>query len=237
MTLKIWLSFHEMNEFNFEVPHPSEVALLQKSLREKIVLSPKFDSVSLVAGADVSFSKEYPDRFFAAFVVLTFPDMEVLEKSFAVVESKFPYIPGFLSFREIPALIEAYKKLKNTPDVIIVDGHGIAHPRGMGIAAHLGLVLERPTIGCAKKKLVGAFEMPDEEVGSISPITYKGEKIGYALRSKKKVKPIFISPGHFMDFESSLEIIEKCFRGYKLPEPTRQAHLYANEVRRGYAVP
>ncbi len=208
----------------------SEAVEIQRELRDRLILRTQKIDVKMVAGADVSYSKG-SNIFFSSVVVLEMPGMNILEEATAKMKVDFPYIPGLLSFREAPVLIKALEKVKNTPDVIIFDGHGISHPRGMGLASHMGLILDLPSIGCAKKKLVGNYDPVGSEVGDYTPITFKGDVLGAVLRTKKNVKPVFVSPGHKMDVPSAVEIVLKTCRGYKLPEPTRQAHLSVNRVR------
>ena len=208
----------------------SEAVKVQKELKDQLVLkAPKMD-LRLVAGADVSYSKG-SNVFFSSVLVLEMSSMNIVEESAAKGRVDFPYIPGLLSFREAPVLIKAFEGVKNTPDVIIFDGQGIAHPRGIGLASHMGLILDCPSIGCAKKILVGDYEPVGNEVGDHMSILYKGNAVGAALRTRKNVKPVFISPGHKMDIPSAVEIVMKTCRGYKLPEPTRQAHLSVNRFR------
>ncbi len=208
----------------------SEAVEIQRELQDRLILKmPKID-FKLVAGADVSYSKG-SNIFFSSVVVLEMPGMNILEEATAKAKVDFPYIPGLLSFREAPVLIKAFEKVKNIPDVIIFDGHGISHPRGMGLASHMGLILDLPSIGCAKKKLVGNYDPVGSEVGDHTPIMFKSDAVGAVLRTKKNVKPVFVSPGHKMDVPSAVEIVLKTCRGYKLPEPTRQAHLSVNRVR------
>ena len=208
----------------------SEAVKVQQELRDRLILETPEINLRLVAGADVSYSKG-SNEFFASVVVLEMPDMSIVEESTAKGQVDFPYIPGLLSFREAPVLIKALEGVKNTPDVIIFDGHGISHPRGMGLASHMGLILDLPSIGCAKKILVGKHEPVGNEVGDHEPIVYKDNTVGAALRTKLNVKPVFVSPGHRMDIPSAVEIVLKACRGYKLPEPTRQAHLSVNRFR------
>ncbi len=212
---------------------PKEAIELQKSLKAKIRLEPLKKQPKLIGGADVSMNLFSTDGF-AGFVTLDLRSLE--EVSHAVVKNRinFPYIPGLLSFREIPMLLLAWEKLKIKPDVIIVDGVGIAHPRRMGIATHLGLILGVPTIGCSKKLLTGICKEPENTPGSISYIHDKynsKEILGVALRSKKNVKPIFISPGHLINLEDSVELARKCMLRHRLPEPTRIAHNTVNRYR------
>ena len=203
---------------------------IQRELRERLILKAPEMTIKLVAGADVSYSKG-SDVFFSSVVVLEMPRMNVVEEVTAEGKVDFPYIPGLLSFREAPILIKAFEKVRNTPDVIIFDGQGIAHPRGLGLASHMGLVLDLPSTGCAKKILVGTHDPVGSEVGDYTPLVYKSNVIGAALRTRRNVKPVFISPGHKMDISSAVEIAIKTGGGYKLPEPTRQAHLSVNRVR------
>ena len=208
----------------------SEAIKIQQELRDQLVLeAPKID-LKLVAGADVSYSKG-ADVFFSSVIVLEMPGMNIIEEATAEGNVNFPYIPGLLSFREAPVLIKAFEKVKTIPDAIIFDGQGIAHPRGVGLASHMGLVLDLPSIGCAKKNLVGSYKPVGGEVGDHTPIEFRGDVVGAALRTKSNVKPVFVSPGHKMDIPSAIEIVMKTCRGYKLPEPTRQAHLLVNRAR------
>jgi deoxyribonuclease V len=218
---------------------PKEAIEIQKKLRESVVVGPFLDGiekVKYIAGADVSMNM-FSNTIYAGFVVMTYPGLEVVDESVVKTVTKFPYIPGLLSFREIPALLMAWKKLHTKPDLIVVDGVGIAHPRRIGIASHLGVVLDIPTIGSSKSVLVGEYDEPGIEAGSISymhdpksPLSKK-EVIGIAYRSKKKVKPIFVSPGHQITLEESLKIISNCIRKHRLPEPIRFAHDTMNRHR------
>ena len=210
---------------------PQQAVELQRELREQIRLEPLSAPPHRIGGADISFNL-YSDVFYAAIVILDYTSLEVLETAYHTETVTFPYIPGLLSFREIPTLLKAWAKLKQKPDVTIVDGHGIAHPRRMGIATHFGLVTGSPTLGCAKKILTGKVGPLAEEPGSISKIEDHGELLGYALRSRKRSNPVYISPGHLLDQEGALDIARHCLRGYKLPEPTRLAHQTVNAFRR-----
>ncbi|THH42070.1 deoxyribonuclease V [Neolewinella litorea] len=210
---------------------PTEAVKMQRELRDRIVLQPLEMPVRRIAGADISFNM-YSDVFFAAIVVLDYTTLEVIESAYFTETVSFPYVPGLLSFREIPTLLKAWQQLKEKPDVTMVDGHGIAHPRRMGIATHFGLATGSPTLGCAKKILSGHFTPPAQEAGSTSPILDKEEVIGYALRSKARTNPLFISPGHLLDLEGALAIARHCLGKYKLPEPTRLAHQMVNAYRR-----
>jgi deoxyribonuclease V len=213
---------------------PKEAIALQRELREQVRLVPLKEMPTIVGGCDVSMNR-FAKEGYAGFVTLKFDTMEMIDH--AVVEDTIPmpYIPGLLSFREIPMLLKAWEKLKTKPEVLLVDGVGIAHPRRLGIATHLGLVLDIPTIGCGKSVLYGRYEEPDTRAGSLSymhdPKT--GEVIGAALRTKDKVKPMFISPGHLITLEDSLAIVRACIKKHRLPEPTRYAHLTVNKYRTG----
>jgi deoxyribonuclease V len=215
---------------------PREAIELQKRLRERVRVEPLRKKIETVAGADISFNKFDP-VVYAGVVVLRLPSLEVVEEVGVVSETKFPYVPGLLSFRESPSVLEAWAKLKTEPDAVMFDGQGIAHPRRVGIASHVGLIVKRPTFGCAKSVLVGKFEEPGEERGSWTPLVDKGETIGAALRTKTRVQPIFVSPGHLIDLEGAIELTLRCDGGYRQPEPTRRAHLLVNALRRGEREP
>jgi len=208
-----------------------ELKFLQKNLAKKIKLQPLKKFPRLVGGADVSYLPAC-DLALGAVVVFDLKKDCFIEETFAEEKVRFPYIPGFLSFREVPVLKKAILSLKNMPEVILVDGQGILHPRGLGLASHLGLETGIPTIGVAKKPLVGEFELPAEEMGSTAPIYLNGEIRGVVLRSRKGVKPVYISPGHLIDLSWALKVVKKCLSGYRLPEPLRQAHLLSQRVRR-----
>lgn len=215
---------------------PREAVELQKSLRASVRVEPLKKRVETIAGADISFNKFDP-TIYAGIVVLRLPSLEVVEEVGIVSETKFPYVPGLLSFRESPSVLEAWAKLKTEPDAVMFDGQGIAHPRRVGIASHVGLIINRPTLGCAKSVLVGRFEEPGEERGSWSPMIDKGETIGAALRTKTRVQPIYVSPGHLIDLAGAIELTLRCDGGYRQPEPTRRAHLLVNALRRGERAP
>ena len=211
---------------------PAQAVALQKELRSQLELRPLEAPPRLVAGADLSFDKG-SDTVWAGIVVLSFPDLKIVEERGLQMQARFPYVPGLLSFREAPALLEVWEKLENRPDVLVLDGQGTAHPRGFGLACHLGLWLQIPTIGCAKTLLCGHFETPDEARGARSPLLYKGEQIGAVLRTKTRVSPVYVSPGDRIDLDGAVETLLKCNGGYRIPEPTRRAHLFVNRLRRG----
>ena len=172
------------------------------------------------------------DRVWAGAVVCSYPDLVVMEEAWVEGKSTFPYIPGFLSFREIPVLLEALNRLKTRPDVILCDGQGTAHPRRMGLASHLGLLLDRSTIGCAKSRLVGEFSNLKPGKGSFSFLYHKGRVIGAAARTRAGVKPVFVSPGNRITLEESLEIVFYCSPKYRIPEPLRRAHNLVIRIRK-----
>jgi deoxyribonuclease V len=215
---------------------PREAIALQKSLRERVTLRPLEREIETVAGADISFNK-YEPTLYAGIVVLRLPSLEVVEEVGVVSETRFPYVPGLLSFRESPPVLEAWSKLKTEPDAVMFDGQGIAHPRRVGIASHVGLIIERPTLGCAKSVLVGKYEEPPPERGAWTPLVDKGETVGAAVRTKDRVHPIYVSPGHLIDLAGAIELTLKCNGGYRQPEPTRRAHLLVNALRRGEREP
>jgi deoxyribonuclease V len=207
---------------------PEEAVALQKELRSQIISdrSLDLDAIGLVAGVDVSVKN---DQSQAAVVVATYPDFRVVETVRAQQPTPFPYIPGLLSFREGPVLEEAFARLGTEPDVFLFDGMGIAHPRRCGIACHLGLWLERPTVGCGKTLLSGRYRDLGDEKGSAAPLVHGGETIGVALRTRAGTNPMFISPGHLADIASAAELVLRCAPKYRLPEPIRLAHQAAGQ--------
>lgn len=210
---------------------PKEAIEIQKELLSQIKIVPFRKKIRYIAGCDVS-ANMFSNTIHAGFVVLSYADLTLVDHSVVQEETKFPYIPGLLSFREIPALMNAWEKLKTKPDLIVVDGQGIAHPRRLGIATHLGIALNMPTIGCAKSILTGVFTEPTK-AGDASPLIdpKTSEQIGFAFKSKARSYPLIISPGHKITIEESLKITRSCVRGYRLPEPTRIAHNTMNHYR------
>lgn len=211
---------------------PGEAVRLQEALRERVLLAGDPGEISLVAGADASYARG-SDTIHAVVVALRYPDLAVVERVSASAVTQFPYIPGLLTFREGPALLEAFRRLRSEPEVIFFDGQGIAHPRGLGIASHMGVLLDRPTVGVAKSLLTGTAAEPGPGRGSTAPILRDTETIGMAVRTKERTKPVYVSVGHRIALARAVALVLATTRGYRLPEPTRQAHLFANEVRRG----
>jgi deoxyribonuclease V len=207
-----------------------EAVKLQIELRSLLTLECDRERFNTVAGIDVAFDSNQ-NKAFAAIVVLESATLRTIEIATAITEIKFPYIPGLLSFREAPTIIEAWKTLKTRPDCIICDAHGIAHPRGFSITCHLGMIFDVPAIGCAKSLLVGAYEPPAETKGSRAPLMYKGKQVGAVLRTKDKVAPVFVSPGYKIDLDKSIEVVLKSCTKYRLPEPTRLADMYAGKLK------
>ena len=208
----------------------SQARQLQLELSGRIALTAIRGKPKTVAGMDCAFSKDMK-RICAAVLVFRFPEMEVIEKQSAAMEVTFAYVPGLLSFREGPVCVRAAEKLEITPDVFLVDGQGIAHPRGLGLASHLGLFFNKPTIGCAKSRLTGKHEEPEKEKGSSSELTYKGKTIGSVLRTRTNVKPLFVSAGHKCTLNDAIDITLACTTKYRLPEPTRLAHQEVTKMK------
>ena len=197
---------------------------LQNKLASKIILKKYTTPINYYAGIDVAFTKKYT----VAAIVILDKNLNVCEVYKDIKKTTFPYIPGLLSFREFPAIYGAFKKLKINPDIFIIDGQGIAHPRGLGIASHIGVVLNVVTIGCAKNKLYGNYNDPDNKKFSFNYLfNEKNSPIGLVVRTREHIKPVFISPGNNIDLDSCLNIIRQCTIKYRLPEPIRFAHYYA----------
>ena len=212
---------------------PAEAVEIQKNLRENIITENEFGEVRYIAGADISCNRSSPLGY-AVVVVMRFPDLEIVEEKWVKGEITFPYIPGLLAFREAPILLKAFEKLTIEPALIIFDGQGIAHPRGMGIASHLGIILNKPTIGCAKSKLFGTYNEPGKNEGDFSYLySPQGADnvIGAVVRTKSNTKPVFVSIGHKIDLQTAIKFILECRRGYRIPEPTRLAHILVNRLR------
>ncbi len=214
---------------HFTIP---EATALQQEMRKNIRLESSFSGIHTIGGADISFNKDSTEVY-AGIVVLTYPGMMPIGRALFRGETTFPYVPGYLAFREIPSLQRAWELFPSKPDVMVLDGQGILHPRRMGIAAHFGVLNNWPAIGCAKTMLHGTHYEPGPERFSTSPIASKDELLGYALRTKAKTAPVYISPGNLVSVEDSLDIMKNCVRQYRIPEPTRLAHETVNLFRLG----
>lgn len=209
---------------------PSDAIALQQQLRSLVRLTPLTREPETIGGADVSFNR-FSDTVYTGVVVLRLSDLVVIDSASMRGTATFPYISGLLSFREIPTLLEAWEKLQTKPDVLMLDGQGIAHPRRFGIACHTGVLLEIPTIGCAKSLLTGRYKELSEEAGSQAPLLDRSEQVGVAVRTKRRVNPVFVSPGHLIDQAGAVDLVLRSTSRYRQPEPTRQAHLLVNRLR------
>jgi deoxyribonuclease V len=207
-----------------------EAIALQKTLAAQVRIQPLPTELKIIGAADISYCR-HTDLLIAVIVSLGWPGLDLIESVHYACRVAFPYVPGLLSFREVPPLIEAYRKIRQKPDVLLCDGQGIAHPRKIGLAAHLGLCLGIPTVGCAKSRLCGDHEGLTLRKGSSKPLLVNGEQAGLVFCSRDGVKPIYISPGHLSDIASSERLISRCLRRYRIPEPLRLAHLEANRRR------
>jgi deoxyribonuclease V len=211
---------------------PSEARRLQEELAPRVVTGPSLDlsGVRHVAGADVS---TQGDTAYATVVVLEFPGLSPVEVQGFETPLRFPYVPGLLSFREVPSLAGALREVETGVDALILDAQGLAHPRRMGLASHLGIFLDVPTVGCAKSRLVGSYEELGREKGSAEDLVHRGETVGRILRTREGVSPVYVSVGNGIDLGSAVDLVLACCTRYRLPESTRQAHNAANRLRRG----
>ena len=211
---------------------PKEAVQLQRELAGKIVIGGQPGQMDIIAGIDISMQL-FGKTGYAGVIVFSHPKLDIIEEAFACGPIPFPYVPGLLTFREGPLIEEAMTKLKTRPDLLIFDGQGIAHPRHMGIAAHMGLKLNIPSIGCAKSRLFGQYSEPAPTRGSSTPLTDgEGRQIGVVLRTRDNVKPVFVSPGHMVGIEESACIIMSCTGKYRIPIPTREAHIRVGAYRK-----
>ena len=211
----------------------ADAVALQSTLAPRVDTSAPVDHFELIAGCDIAYHLTEP-KLFAAVVVLKASDLSVVEEVTVTREVTFPYVPGLLSFREIPALLAAFADLRHAPDIAMLDGQGIAHPRRFGLACHLGLWLDRPCVGCAKSWLVGDYAHPGPLAGDSAPLTHNGEEVGAVVRSAAGAKPVFVSPGHKIDVASATAAVRAVLSGYRHPAPTRAAHIAAGRVRNGH---
>lgn len=201
---------------------------IQEMLKDKVKITPLKKSPKYIAGVDAAF---FHNKVIGAACLYKYPDLILIEETNVVTDLLFPYIPGFLSFREGPAIIKALKGLKIKPDMILFDGQGIAHPRGLGIASHIGVLLDIPTIGCAKSRLIGTYKEPGSKKRNWSFLKYNGEIVGAVLRTRDDVRPLFVSPGNRIDLKGSLEIVLGCIRKYRIPEPLRRADFISKKIK------
>lgn len=212
---------------------PRQAMRFQERWRDKVILEDRLGPVRFVAGADLAFDPETKIAF-AGVIVYRYPELVEVERRMAKRKLTFPYVPGLLSFRESPVLLAAFARVSTEPDLILIDGHGRAHPRLFGIACHMGLLLDRPTIGCAKSLLVGEYEEPSVKAGSTSRLMLCGEQVGTVLRTRDGVRPIFITQGHRVSLATAVELVRPCLDGFRIPKPTREADHYVNALRRRY---
>ena len=210
--------------------NPKQARLIQERLQIRIDANPPSRLPRLVAGADVSYNKFSPDLY-AAVVVIDVQSLETIEEAGIAAKANFPYIPGLLSFREIPPLLRIFRRLRTQPDAVVCDGQGLAHPRRFGLACHLGLLLDLPSIGCAKSRLIGDYREPGTQRGDWSPLKHLNEVIGWVLRTRRGTQPVFLSVGHRMTLEMAREVVLRLTPRYRLPETTRRSHSLVNALR------
>jgi deoxyribonuclease V len=213
-----------------ELPHDTEEAKnMQLKLREKVKIVPLKKKPEFIAGVDAAFTE---DKVIAAACLFKYPELIHMEDAYAALHITFPYIPGLLTFREGPAIMKAISRLSRKPDLVLFDGQGIAHPAGMGLAAHIGVMLNIPSIGCAKSRLVGDYTGPGNRKGQRAELRYHNKIIGTVLRTRDNVKPLFISPGHLIDMRDALEVVLTCVVKYRIPEPLRRADHLSKELKK-----
>jgi deoxyribonuclease V len=222
------MEFPERHSWDLD---PSQARALQEELAGEVDTTTQLSPWHTVAAADVSYNKFDP-RLYAAVIVADADTGEVIERVGVMAEATFPYIPGFLSFRELPAVLAAFRQVKTRPDVVLCDGQGYAHPRRLGIACHLGLWIGVPTVGCAKSRLVGEYEEPGPKRGDRSPLLDHGETIGSVVRTRDRVAPVYVSPGHLCDLEGAVAVVLATATRYRLPDVSRMAHNHVNDLRR-----
>ncbi len=217
-------------QINYDRPWATtieEAIAIQLELRSQVITENLLDTVNYVAGVDVGFEDNYAISK-AAVAVLSFPELQLVETAIAKIPTTFPYIPGFLSFREIPAILKALEQIKTTPDLILCDGQGLAHPRRFGIACHLGVILDISTIGAAKSLLVGQYEELAPDRGNWQPLIHREEAVGAIVRTRSNVKPMYVSVGHKLSLKGAIDYVLQCTTKYRLPETTRWADKLAS---------
>ena len=207
-----------------------EAVAIQESLREQLRIEPLAHSVHLIAGTDVAYSRA-SHRMYAAVVLVRLPSLEVVDAAEWYGRATFPYIPGLLTFREVPPLLEALRRLRTEPDALLFDGQGLAHPRQFGLACHGGLLFEKPAVGCAKARLVGEHGKVGSERGASVALIYRGTTVGAVLRTRHGIKPVYVSPGHLVDVPSAVALVLACTGRFRIPEPIRLAHHATTAMR------
>jgi deoxyribonuclease V len=206
-----------------------EAKAVQLALKDRVRIIPLRKEPKFIAGVDAAFLE---NKVIGVASIFKYPELTHVEDAFAVTDIPFPYVPGFLSFREGPAVIKAIDILKIKPDLVLVDGQGIAHPKAMGIASHIGVILDIPTIGCAKSRLVGEYKEPGSKKGDWAPLNFHSRIVGAVLRTRDNVRPIFISPGNKIDLRGSIEVVKRCVGKYRIPEPLRRADSLSKKLRK-----
>jgi deoxyribonuclease V len=209
---------------------PAQAMAIQESLRDRLRIRPLDPWPRLVAGADVAYSRT-TQRIYAAVVVVILPSLEPVEKAEVVAVARFPYLPGLLSFRELPSLLRAFRRLRTDPDTLLFDGQGLAHPRRFGLACHGGLLLGRPSVGCAKSRLLGEHGPVGPQRGSLAELRVGETKAGTVLRTRDSVRPVYVSPGHLCDLHSAVDLVLATTPRFRIPEPIRLAHAAATARR------
>jgi len=211
---------------------PRQAMQIQEELRAKVIARGSIKALRFIAGADAAFAKD-AERIYVAVVVLRFPSLDIVDTVIHSEKVRFPYVPGLLSFREAPALLNAFGHIRHEPDLIFIDGHGFSHPRRAGIACHVGLLLDRPVVGCAKSLLIGNYDEPGPMRGATTDlIDGDGQVIGAVVRTRDRVRPVFVSVGHRIGLDQAVRLTLQCTKGFRLPEPTRQADLLAGLSKR-----
>jgi deoxyribonuclease V len=219
----------KLHEWNLSY---KEAIAIQRNLASQVQFIAIKKRPRIIAGLDCAFSND-SKKIFAAAVIISLPDISVIETAIAARKLEFPYIPGLLSFREAPVCIDVIEKLKATPDAFIIDGQGFAHPRRLGIACHIGLLTNKPAIGCAKSRLIGTFKEPGNKKGCFSPLVDSDEEIGAVLRTRTDVKPVYVSVGHKCTLDDAIKVVLECTTKYRLPEPSRLAHQLVGQAKLG----
>jgi deoxyribonuclease V len=210
--------------------NPNDAVKIQLKLKPELPVNNVLNDVRLIAAVDTAYNDEN-NRIYAAAVVLDYSDLNEVSRAVAQMDASFPYIPALRVFREGQVMLKALSRLKERPDVIMYPGHGIAHPRRIGLASHLGLITDIPSIGCARKCLTGEYRDPPPEKGSCSSLFLANVEVGFVYRTKSGVKPMFISPGHKCSIRDAVDVVVRCLTDYRMPEPLRKAHLYANKYK------